>query len=61
MTLKERQELEMLIEHKIEEYLGDPDSGLQLRPEFVAELRERMAKKQKLTPIEAVAEKYGIG
>jgi len=60
MTLKERQDLEFLIEQKIEEYLGDPDAGLKLRPEFVAELRRRMKKKQKFTPMSVVAKKYGL-
>ena len=60
MTSKEKQELELLIEHKIEEYLGDPDTGLELRPEFVAQLRKRMKSKQKLTPMSAVAKKYGL-
>jgi len=60
MTLKERKDLELLIEHKIEEYLGDPDVGRQLRPEFVAELKKRMKRKQKLTPMSAVAKRYGL-
>lgn len=60
MTSKERQELEMLIEQKIDEYLGDPDIGLQLRPEFVAELRKRMKKNRKYTPMSAVAKQYGL-
>lgn len=60
MTSKERQELELLIEHKIEEYLGDPDEGLQLRPEFLARLRANMRKKQRLVPHEEVLKKYGL-
>ncbi len=60
MTLKERQALELLIEHKIEGYLGDPDEGLKLRPAFLAELRRRMKKKQTYTPMSIVAKKYEL-
>ena len=35
-------ELEYLIEQKILELLGDPDSGLELREEFKEELKERL-------------------
>ena len=60
MATKDRADLEMLIEQKIEEYLGDPDEGLKPRPGFLAELRRRMKKKQKYTPMSAVAKKYGL-
>ena len=35
-------ELEYLIEQKILEVLGDPDSGLELREEFKEELKGRL-------------------
>ena len=35
-------ELEYLIEQKILEVLGDPDSGLELSEEFRQELKERL-------------------
>ncbi len=35
-------ELEYLIEQKILELLGDPDSGLELREEFKEELKRRL-------------------
>jgi hypothetical protein len=35
-------ELEYLIERKVLEILGDPDSGLELKDEFKEELRERL-------------------
>ncbi len=60
MTSKERQDLEFLIEQKIEEYLGDPDAGLKLRPEFLARLRRNMRKKQRLIPHDQVLKKYGL-
>ena len=38
------EELEHLIEQKMLEILGDPDSGLELREEFKKELKERLEK-----------------
>jgi hypothetical protein len=35
-------ELEFLIEQKILEFFGDPDSGLELKPEFKEELERRL-------------------
>jgi len=35
-------ELELLIEQKILEFFGDPDSGLELKPEFKEELERRL-------------------
>jgi ethanolamine ammonia-lyase small subunit len=60
MTSKERKDLEFLIEQKIEEYLGDPDVGRQLRPEFVAELKRRMKKKQKTISHTEVLKRYDL-
>lgn len=61
MTTAERnKKLENLVEQKILEFLGDPDSGLELKKSFVAELRKRMSKSQKLTSHAAVLKKYGL-
>lgn len=35
-------ELEEFIEHKLLEILGDPDSGLDLQPEFKKKLKTRL-------------------
>lgn len=35
--------IEELVEQKLEEYLGDPDKGLELRPEFVRKLKKSLA------------------
>ena len=59
MTTKDRQNIENIVEQKILEFFGDSDSGLELKESFVAELRRRMKKKQKLTAMSAVAKKYG--
>lgn len=61
MTAAERnKKLENLVEQKIFEFLGDPDSGLELKKSFVVELRKRMRKNQKFTPLSVVAKKYGL-
>jgi len=61
MTTTERnKKLENLVEQKILEFLGDPDSGLELKKSFVLELKKRMSKKQKYTPMSVVAKKYGL-
>lgn len=36
------EDLELLIERKILEILGDPDAGLELRPEFKRKLEQRL-------------------
>ncbi len=38
------EDLEQLIEHKLLEILGDPDSGLQLNKEFKRKLQQRLKK-----------------
>ena len=61
MTTKERERrLGALVEQKILEFLGDPDAGLELKKGFVAELRKRMKKSQRLTAHSAVLRKYGL-
>ncbi|OGG58286.1 hypothetical protein A3C86_03550 [Candidatus Kaiserbacteria bacterium RIFCSPHIGHO2_02_FULL_49_16] len=61
MTTAERdKKLENLIEQKIFEFLGDPDSGLELKKSFAMKLRKRLKERQKLTPLSAVAKKYGL-
>ena len=61
MTTAERdKKLGHLVEQKILEFFGDPDSGLQLKKSFELELRKRLKKKQKLVPNSEVAKKYGI-
>ena len=38
------EDIEHLIENKVLEMLGDPDSGLQLKKEFKAKLEQRLKK-----------------
>ena len=60
MTSAERKDLENLIEQKMLEFFGDPDSGLELKKGFLTHLRKNMRGNQKLTPHAAVLKKYGI-
>ena len=59
-TAEKDRKLNNLIEQKILEFFGDPDAGLELKPSFVRELKKRMAKKQKLTPLSVVMKRYGV-
>ncbi len=49
-----RDDLEYLIEQKILELLGDPDSGLELRNDFKKKLKDRLRKPSKKIPHEEV-------
>jgi hypothetical protein len=52
-------ELELLIEQKVLEILGDPDSGLELKEEFKAELRQRLTGQSRKISHEEVLERLG--
>ena len=52
-------ELEHLIEQKILEVLGDPDSGLELRQEFKEELTRRLKTPSKRIPHDEVVNRIG--
>ena len=54
-----KSEIELLIEQKVMELLGDPDSGLQLKETFVKTLNERMKKKPARISHQSIIEKYG--
>ena len=51
-------ELEQLIEHKLLEILGDPDSGLQLKKEFKRKLEQRLKKPSKRISHEEVLKRF---
>ena len=36
------EDIEQIVENKLLEFLGDPDSGLKLKPEFKSKLKERL-------------------
>ena len=52
-------ELEYLIEQKIMEVLGDPDSELELKEEFKEELRRRLEDRSARIPHNEVASRIG--
>jgi hypothetical protein len=54
-------DLEFLIEQKVLEILGDPDSGLELKPEFKQELGRRLGASSRRTSHEEIARKFGEG
>jgi len=54
-------ELEQFIEQKVVELLGDPDSGLKLRPEFKRKLQLRLKNTAKRIPHSEVLKKFGSG
>lgn len=51
-------DLEQLIEHKLLELLGDPDSGLKLKEEFKAKLEQRLKRHRKKIPHEDVLKRF---
>jgi len=52
--------VEDAIDEKFEEYLGDPDAGLEVREEVIQRLvSQRKARKPRI-PMEQVAKKYGF-
>ena len=53
------EELEYLIEQKILELLGDPDSGLELKEEFKRELKKRLNSPSRRISHEEVIRKFG--
>ncbi len=52
-------DLDYLIEQKILEVLGDPDSGLELKAEFKQELERRLKNPSRRIPQEEVTGKLG--
>ncbi|MEK7479990.1 MAG: hypothetical protein AAB665_01730 [Patescibacteria group bacterium] len=62
MTTAERdKKLEDLVERKILEFLGDPDSGLELKKSFRDKLRKNAQQKnRKFTSHADVLKKYGL-
>jgi len=52
-------ELEYLIEQKILEVLGDPDSGLELKEEFKQELKRRLENPSRTIPHDEVVSRIG--
>ncbi len=52
--------IEDTVEEKLQEYLGDPDEGLELREEVIQRLKAHQASRKARIPMEQVAKKYGL-
>lgn len=62
MTLKALdKKIDFLVEQKLNELLGDPDSFLSLNKPFLQRLKVRLGGKAKLIAHDRVAKKYGTG
>ena len=51
-------DIEQIVEHKLLEIIGDPDSGLHLKKEFKARLEQRLKKPSKRIPHEEVLKRF---
>jgi hypothetical protein len=61
MTLKQlNKKIDFLVEQKLNELLGDPDSFLSLNKLFVKKLKTRLGKKTDLVSHKQVLKKYGL-
>lgn len=52
--------IEEIIDQKLEEYLGDPDEGLELRPEIIKGLKAQKRAKTARIPMEQLCKELGI-
>jgi RNase P/RNase MRP subunit POP5 len=52
-------DIESLIEQKMLEFFGDPDSGLALRTEFREELKRRLKNQRRTITHQEVISKFG--
>ena len=52
--------VEDIIDSKLEEYFGDPDEGLELRPEFIKRLKTNKRSTNSRIPMEQVCKEFGI-
>jgi hypothetical protein len=61
MTLKQpNKKIDFLVEQKLSELLGDPDSFLSLDKLFLKKLKTRLGKKPNLVSHSQVLKKYGF-
>ncbi len=51
-------DIENLIEHKLLEIIGDPDSGLHLKKEFKTKLEQRLEKPSERIPHREVLKRF---
>ncbi len=61
MTLEQLEALiDERVEQKLEEILGDPDEGLEVREEIIEKLNAQRTSRKKRIPMEEVAKEYGL-
>jgi len=61
MTLEQLEALiDERVEQKLEEILGDPDEGLEVREEIIEKLKAQRKSRKKRIPMEEVAKQYGL-
>ncbi len=53
-----KKEIELLVEQKVLELLGDPDNGLQLKEDFKKKISKRLKKLSDTVPHSEVMKKY---
>ena len=52
--------IEDAIEERLQEYLGDPDEGLEIREEIIQRLKAHKESRKPRIPMEQVAKNHGI-
>ena len=52
--------IEDTVEERLQEYLGDPDEGLEIREEIIQRLKAYKESRKPRIPMEQVAKKHGI-
>jgi len=52
--------IKQTVQETIDDMLGDPDEGLELRKEFVAQLKKSLESDEKMIPLEEVVKKIGL-
>ena len=52
------EDIEQIVEHKLLEIIGNPDSGLHLKKEFKTKLEQRLKKPSKRIPHEEVMKRF---
>jgi len=52
--------IKQTVQETIDDMLDDPDEGLELREEFVAQLKKSLESDEKMIPLEEVVKKIGL-
>ena len=52
--------IEETVEERFQEYLGDPDEGLEIREEIIQRLKAHKESRKPRIPMEQLAKKHGI-